>query len=185
MHRNVQKEFIDLFPSNSSSSSNRPIANVKSPIRTSVNDVIKSPQHINTSSLDMGHWNNTDKHRLANNLNQHGHNSHHGHNHHSIQPSRPIPTSMQNNKPKEKEKYVAPKQQIKSGYKKLFIAILISILGAFIYSAFSYTFTDNMFSRFGITLFSDDGQPKLIVVIMHTLLFALLIYLIFFFTKLN
>lgn len=209
MHRHVQNEFIDLFPSGSLSSSGSsngkrhnynppPVANVNSPIRTSVSDIMNMPQPVNMNGLTSGHWSNADKQRLSNELNNppryhtnsnrvegyhnghgnghdHGHNHGNGHNHNHAGHNH----NHNNNasRPKSQEAFTPPAQSVKSGTKKIILSLVIAILGAFIFSAIAYTFSDNIFGKFGVAFFAEDGQPKLPIILLHTLLFAILIFL--------
>jgi hypothetical protein len=152
MDRNIQKEFYNLFPNGSENVDTIP-ANVKSPLRTNLSEIMNSPVQPNVSQLTYGHWSNQDKQLVAEALNN--------------------PTMVENYR-------YAPvtKQEIKSAYRKIILAIIISCLGSFLFSALAYTFTDSMFSKLGYDFFTDDGMPKYSIIAIHTILFFLLIWLI-------
>jgi hypothetical protein len=75
-----------------------------------------------------------------------------------------------------------PKRQIsssvKNGLRKFLAILLIVFLGAFLFSSFSYTVSDTIFSKFGVQLFTSDGHPTTMVIVIHSLIFLALIYVI-------
>jgi len=84
--------------------------------------------------------------------------------------------------PYRAEFYSRTKQQLKtkdSGYKKLFLVLLIALFGALIFSSNAYSITDHIAFGFGMDLFGKDGEPSVLVTIIHTLLFMITIYLLF------
>ncbi len=76
-----------------------------------------------------------------------------------------------------------PKQAIKPVFKKLLVTLFIAAVGAFLYSAFAYTFTDHITSGLELSLFNTHGQPSVTVIILHTIIFSVLIYIILTITK--
>ena len=139
MDRNLQKEFLELFPTGSGPvnpiTPQIPNQFQSNPIqfpKTSVQKVLNPP---NDFSISQEFYN-------AQNQNVNG-----------------------NQKPK-------------LWIRKLVIAFLIGCVGAIVYSTFAYTFCDNIFDNCSITLFADDGQPKITVIALHTLIFILAIYFI-------
>jgi hypothetical protein len=71
------------------------------------------------------------------------------------------------------EKYSSVKQSI-----KWYIIILIAILGALIYSSWFYSLTDQLFSGMGLDLYTTNGEPTFLVVIIHTIVYVLLLALV-------
>lgn len=75
-----------------------------------------------------------------------------------------------------------PKQQIsssaKNGIRKFLAILLIVFVGAFLFSSFSYTISDTIFSKFGVQFFAEGGHPSMMIIVIHSLIFLLLIYLI-------
>lgn len=65
-----------------------------------------------------------------------------------------------------------------SAFGRFIIIVVIAVLAALIFSGWMYTVTDKMFSAVGLHLFSSDGQPGIIIIIIHTVLFAILAWLI-------
>jgi hypothetical protein len=83
--------------------------------------------------------------------------------------------------PYTNEFYASTKQkttQKDSGYKKLFLVLLIALFGTLIFSSYAYSITDHLASGLGMDLFGKDGEPSIIATITHALLFVLIIYLI-------
>ena len=66
----------------------------------------------------------------------------------------------------------------KQGVKKFFVILLIVFVGAFLYSSFAYTGTDFIFSKFGMEFFTETGQPSVAIIVIHSLIFLGLIYII-------
>lgn len=66
----------------------------------------------------------------------------------------------------------------KNGFRKFLAILLIVFLGAFLFSSFSYTISDTIFSKFGLQFFADGGHPTMMIVVIHSLIFLALIYLI-------
>lgn len=64
-------------------------------------------------------------------------------------------------------------------WKKIIIAIVISSIGSFIYSKIAYHFTEGLHSSFT----TSNGDPSCILIGIHTILFALLIYAILMFAN--
>jgi hypothetical protein len=62
--------------------------------------------------------------------------------------------------------------------KKFLAVLLIVFLGAFLFSSFAYTFSHAFTSKFGLQFFTDDGQPMMPVIVIHSLIFFGLIYLV-------
>lgn len=62
---------------------------------------------------------------------------------------------------------------------KFFIISLIVFFGSFMYSSFMYTLSDRIFSKYDIQLFSVKGEPSFVIIVIHSLIFFILIYLIF------
>lgn len=153
MDRNIQKEFYNLFPNGSENVETTP-ANVKSPLRTNLSEIMNNPVQPNVSQLTYGHWSNQDQQLVAQALNNPAS---------LVEGYRSAPVT---------------RQEVKSAYRKIILAIVISCLGSFLFSALSYTFTDSIFSKFGYDFFSDDGMPKFSIIAIHTFLFFLLIWLI-------
>jgi hypothetical protein len=65
-----------------------------------------------------------------------------------------------------------------SSSKKLLTTIIIVIIGLFIYSSMAYTFTDNIFDNFNLELFSPNGSPGIIIVLIHSIIFLIITYFI-------
>jgi hypothetical protein len=80
----------------------------------------------------------------------------------------------------QKPKMVKSLSSDKSGNstRKFFTVLLIVFLAAFLYSGFAYTISDTIFSKFGMLLFNDEGAPTLMIVVIHSLIFLGLVYLI-------
>jgi len=76
----------------------------------------------------------------------------------------------------------APKQSMststKQGMKKFFAILLITLVGALLYSAFAYTISDSIFSKFGVEFFDTNGSPGMAVIAIHSVIFLGVIYLI-------
>jgi hypothetical protein len=62
--------------------------------------------------------------------------------------------------------------------KKFLVVLLIVFLGAFLFSSFAYTFSHALTSKVGLQFFTDDGQPMMPVIVIHSLIFLGLIYLV-------
>jgi uncharacterized BrkB/YihY/UPF0761 family membrane protein len=59
---------------------------------------------------------------------------------------------------------------------KLFIILFIAILGALLFSTPSYTLADKLFKS--LNLFNQHGEPGILIILIYTIIFALLIWLI-------
>ena len=80
------------------------------------------------------------------------------------------------------KRVLSPKQSMsessKQGTKKFLAILLITFVGALIYSALAYTVTDSLFGKMGIEFFSETGQPGPAIIAIHSLVFLSLTYLI-------
>lgn len=79
---------------------------------------------------------------------------------------------------KEKYFYKNEINQPISISKKIIIAIIISFIAAFLFSTIAYTFSDNITSGISLNLFDKDGQPGNIIIIIHTIILSLFVFLI-------
>ena len=66
----------------------------------------------------------------------------------------------------------------KSSTKKFLAIFLITILGAIVYSAFMYTLSDKITSGLNLNFFAETGQPGAVIMLIHSLIFLVLIYII-------
>jgi hypothetical protein len=65
------------------------------------------------------------------------------------------------------------------GSAKKFLAVLLIVFGAaLLFSGLSYTFSHALTSKFGLQLFSEDGQPTIAIVFIHALIFLGFTYLV-------
>jgi hypothetical protein len=69
-------------------------------------------------------------------------------------------------------------QEAKDSSKKFLAVLLITILGAFLYSSFAYTVSDSIARKLGMEFFNDHGSPGPVIVSIHSVIFMILIYLI-------
>jgi hypothetical protein len=67
---------------------------------------------------------------------------------------------------------------ITNGMRKFLAILLIVFLGAFLFSSFSYTISDTIFSKFGLQFFAEGGNPGMVIIVIHSLIFLALVYLI-------
>lgn len=79
------------------------------------------------------------------------------------------------------ENYNVPMPSIKKatmndGSKRLWMIIIITLLGAFIFSSYAYSFTDHVAGGLSMDLFSKDGEPSILAVAIHVVIFAIVIY---------
>jgi len=105
--------------------------------------------------------------------------------------------SPQSFKPQPRPQQRTPIQDVVEGYKssdtpkaanvkassmtnkmKKFLAILLIVfIGAFLFSSFSYTISDTIFSKFGLQFFAEGGNPGMVIIVIHSLIFLALVYL--------
>jgi len=70
-------------------------------------------------------------------------------------------------------------QPVSAKVKKLLAILLIAAFGAFIYSIIAYTISEDLFGKFGFSLVTKDGLPKMTLIIIHTVIFICYLYLVF------
>ncbi len=61
--------------------------------------------------------------------------------------------------------------------KRFLSVLIITILATFVFSSFFFTVTDRFFYNIGVEMFSSNGQPSILVTILHSVMLFFLVYI--------
>jgi len=84
-------------------------------------------------------------------------------------------------KPEELTKDEEPKPPAKG--KKFLTVLLITLAAAFIYSGTAYTVSSILSDKFDIEMFDSIGRPSKTIIAIHSVIFILILYIIFYVMK--
>lgn len=63
-------------------------------------------------------------------------------------------------------------------YKKVLLALLITLFASFSYSSMSYSIVDQISSYFNMDLFNEEGEPSIKAIIMVSVVFFIITYIL-------
>lgn len=69
-------------------------------------------------------------------------------------------------------------EQNKNGYKKVVLSAVLAVLAMFIYSSVAFSLTDHVATHLNVDLFSHDGEPNIIAILIHTVVFGFFTFFI-------
>jgi hypothetical protein len=76
------------------------------------------------------------------------------------------------------ERFNVKENKVSPRARKILIVIICTLLAGFMFSSFSYTMSDNIANKLSLDLFDENGNPGMLIVSIHAILFGILMYLI-------